>query len=279
MMIIGILMVFLLEQLEFTIKFRKIVYTSILKYIQFFINKDFKYQKEIRFAYVLAIIPILAILISFKIFLTGGLLILFKLLLLISFIQILSWKKEAKHTSKHNKNFTFIETFAVNFFAPLFWYWVLPCGIGMVTYVMVMIISEQFKHKNLDSVVYNVVVDKMMFYVNFIPYCLLYIFIALAGDFEHVSHYLLNQRKNFTKGFYFLNRVLYDVILIAINRDNYEETLHEYYDGVESGITPGAKLSVDMVPYIVAVLYRAGLFFLMGIGLFTIAHFFGLIAR
>ncbi|MBY0379281.1 MAG: hypothetical protein K2P99_02650 [Burkholderiales bacterium] len=280
MTIFGIIITALLEQQKYLNNIRNFFYTKLVQYVKFFITRDFKNQREIRYAYVVACSPLVLILILLHMVLYKFGIIHFtiNMLIFIMCVQILTWKEEAKITTQHNKSFQFINSFATKFFAPLFWFWLLPLGTGVFIYLLVMIISNELKHKNLDLVVYNVVVDKMLFYINVLPYTILYIFIAFAGDFENVSHYLISQRKNFTKGFYFLEEMLNDIILIAIDKDKYENDTNEIEDNTESGIMNKERFSVPMVKYIVAVLYRSGLFFVATIALVGIAHLFGLIA-
>jgi len=280
MTIIGVLIAALLEQQKLYItKVRAYVARGILCYVGFFINREFKNQREIRMSYAIAIIPLLLILTLLKILLFKHILIgfLINLVILVLFVEVLVWKEEAKELTPAHKNFAFIHTFATKFFAPLFWFWVLPFGLGVISYAIVMLMSQELKNKGLDLVVYNVVVDKMMFYANVVPYTVLYIFIAIAGDFEHVSHYLIGQRKNFTKSFHFLNNLLNDVILIAIDRQRYEQNSDSTDAEAEAGISGQDNFSLAMAKYVVAVLYRAGLFFLATIVLFSFARLIGLI--
>lgn len=281
MTILGVIIAALLEQQKFFIgKIRGYVHELLLRYVKFIINREFKNQREIRLSYLVAITPIALVLILLKILLFkySFLVLLINLIIFIIFVQVLTWKEEAKTITNGNKNFGFIHTFATKFFAPLVWFWVLPFGIGLIIYLVIMLMSQELKNKGLDLVVYNVVVDKMMFYANVIPYIILYIFIAVAGDFENVSHYLIGQRKNFVKSFYFLESTLNDAILIAIDKDKYEDNVNSTDEDAESGITKNEQFSVQMVKYLVAVLYRAGLFALAVIVLFTVARIFGLVA-
>jgi hypothetical protein len=280
MTIIAVLITVLLEQQKSYIgKIRGYLASCFLAYVRFFLNREFKTQREIRMSYLTLIAPLVLLLILLKILLFKHVLagFLVNLVIFVLFVEVLVWKEEAKELTPTNKSFAFINTFATRFFAPLFWFWVFPFGIGVVAYYVIMLMSQELKNKGLDLVVYNVVVDKMMFYANIIPYTILYIFIAFAGDFEHVSHYLIEQRKNFTKSFYFLNNLLNDVILIAIDRERYEESSNNSDGDGEAGIVKQDSFSLAMVKYVVAVLYRAGLFFLAVVVLFSLARIIGLI--
>lgn len=280
MTIIALIITALLEQQGLLNRVRIFFSTRLLKYVRFFLNKDFKSQRQIRYAYFIACVPVVILLLLIHILLYRYLLIhfIFKIIVFILCIQVLTWKEEAKATTQHNKSFNFINTFATRFFAPLFWFMILPCGIGSICYLIVTSMSQELKNKGLDLVVYNVVVDKMLFYVNVIPYLLLYILIAFAGDFENVSHYFIGQRKNFTKGFYFLDSMLHDSILIAIDTEKYRANAADVDGEAEAGFVKQERFSVQMTKYIVAVLYRAGLFFIGIVAVAAIAHMFGFIA-
>jgi membrane protein required for beta-lactamase induction len=181
-------------------------------------------------------------------------------------VHILTWKEAAKKENLKNNNYNFINIYATHFFAALFWYVVLPSAIGSLCYLIVMSISVELKNKGLDLIVYNVVVDKMLFYVNVIPYTLLYLFIAIAGDFEAVIHHILQKRKHVTKSYYFLNITLKEVVLLAIGKDKFEITPLQNHDNdendTESGMLQEEKFTPEIKPYIVAVLYRASIFYL-----------------
>jgi hypothetical protein len=278
--IIGVIITALLEQQNVLKRLRSGFNASLLQYVRIFVTREFKNQREIRYAYLIACVPIILILLLIYIVLHKHIIIyfIFKLLILIFSVQVLTWKEEAKEITHDHKSFNFINTFATKFFAPLFWFLVLPGGIGVVAYLIIMSMSLELKNKGLDLVVYNIVVDKMLFYANVIPYILLYIFIAFAGDFENVSHYLLSQRKNFTKSFYFLDNMLYDAILIAVDKEKYDAESNQIDSNADAGFIKNDRLSVQMVKYIVAVLYRAGLFLIGVIILVAIAHILGLLA-
>ncbi len=279
MLLISILITSILEQQKLLIKTRTFFNIKLLQYVRLFISRNFTNQREIRYAYLMACTPVVLVLILLHLILARYIFIyfLFKLIIFILCVQVLTWKEEAKSTNLNNKSFAFIHTYATRFFVPLFWFLVLPSGIGVGCYLIIMSISAELKNKGIDLVVYNVVVDKMLFYANVIPYCILYIFIAIAGDFENVSHYIVGQRKNFTKSFYFLDDMLNDSILIAVDKDRYQANSDEL-DNADAGQIKLDAFTPQMTTYIIAVLYRAGLFFIGIIALMAIGHLIGLIS-
>ena len=278
MSIIAVLITSLLEQQKYLIGLRLFFNIKLIQYSKFFISREFKNQREIRYSYLAACAPIVLLLVLFNVFLAKYIYvyILLKFIIFIFCVEILTWKEEAKNMSQIHKSFAFIHTYATKFFAPLFWYLVVPTEIGLVCYIIIMSISAELKTKGIDLVVYNIVVDKMLFYANVIPYCILYIFIAIAGDFENVTHYLLSQRKNFTKSFYFLDDVLHDIILIAVDNDKFKANSDDL-DNADAGSIETEVFTPQMTTYIVAVLYRAGLFFIGVIALIAVGHIAGLI--
>jgi hypothetical protein len=279
MSIIAVLITSILEQYKFLIGIREFFHVRLLQYVRFFISRDFHNQREIRYAYFVACAPIILLLVLLYVALARYVLVFFiiKLIIFIICVQILTWKEEAKITQLHHKSFSFIHKYATKFFAPLFWFLVLPVGAGAICYLIVMSMSSELKNKGLDLVVYNVIVDKMLFYINIIPYVILYIFIAVAGDFENISHYLIEQRKNFTKSFYFLDDILHDVILIAVDKDKFQSSL-DYIDNAEAGSVQLDRFNPQMTTYVIALLYRAGLFFIGLIALTAVAHIVGIIS-
>jgi hypothetical protein len=136
------------------------------------------------------------------------------------------------------------------------------------------VISNEFKHKGLDSVIYNVVVDKILFYANVVPYSVLFLFIAIAGNFEDVTHYLVEQRKNFVKSFFFLENTLREIIFIAIGKEKFKlnTEINRYNEATEAYAPDAEKFNPKINAYIVAILYRAGIFFIAIVGIISIAN-------
>ncbi len=274
MPIIALVLTALLEQRNLLTNVRQVFHNQILRYISFFMTRTVETQRQIRYIYLFACLPIALILFGIKVVLAPHYLfiyVLFKLALFICGVQILTWKEQSKLGTK---NYAFIETYAVSFFAALFWFVVLPAGIGLMSYIIITTISNEFKNKNLDSVIYNVVVDKILFYANVIPYSCLFLFIAIAGNFEDVTHYVVEQRKNFVKSFFFLENTLREVIFIAIGKEKFKlntET-NSYNEATEAYELNTERFNPKMNAYIVAILYRASIFFIIVVGIVSIAN-------
>lgn len=277
MTIIVLLITIILERHNLLSKARSVFNHQILRYINFFTMREVKTQRQIRYIYLFACLPLVLILLALKSVLAEEHFIIYMLIEFIIFIlciQISAWREQSK-TKSGAKNYFFIETYAVYFFAALFWYLVLPADIGIVCYIIITAISNEFKHKGLDSVIYNIIVDKMLFYANIVPYALLFLFIAIAGNFEDVIHYLVEQRKNFIKSFFFLENTLREVIFIAIGREKFKlgtEELNQYNEATEACELDYEKFNPKINAYIVAILYRAGIFFAILIAIISIAN-------
>ena len=157
----------------------------------------------------------------------------------------------------------FINLYAINFFAPLFWFFILPT-FGPICYFIITLVSAKIRDKTYDLIVYNTTVDKMLFYVNIIPFLVLYFFLAIAGNFEEILHFILSKKSEFsTKSFYFLENTLKDVILISIGKSKFQnDTLTSEVDDFSQDYLVEEKLSSEINPYVVAILYRTGLFFI-----------------
>jgi hypothetical protein len=274
MLLVGIILTIFFEQRNLLIGARSWFNRLLLRYISMFISKEVNTQRQIRYIYLFACLPVIVLLILFK--LTVGqhhifIYFLVKIILFILSIEVLTWKEEAKTASK-SRNFYFIETYAVKFFAALFWYLVLPTAIGLICYLIITMISTQLKNKNPDSVIYNVVIDKMLFYANILPYSCLFLFIAIAGNFEDVTHHLISQRKNFVKSFLFLDNLLKETVFYALGKEKFKLDTHNYSEATEADELDNDKFSPKIVEYIVAVLYRVGIFFIIIAGLLSIAN-------
>lgn len=263
MPIFAILLTAFLEQRKLLNGVRDFFKEQLAKYITFFTKRNFSTPRELRFIYLFACLPVLVILMLLKMILIHHWLIynIINSGLFLLSVEILTWKEEAKNENVADKR-AFIHTYASNFFAALFWFLILPSAIGSICYLIIILMSAELKSKGLDLVIYNVVVDKMLFYANFIPYSILFIFIAIAGNFEEVTHYILEQRKNFNKSYYFLENMLHEVILTAIGKDKFQIAIGANIDDIEAGALTNDKFTPQITAYIVAVLYRAGLFFI-----------------
>lgn len=276
MPIFALVITAILERQNLITKARGVFNNQILRYISFFMTRSVDTQRQIRYIYLFACLPIVLILLGLKLVVSPHHFVIYMIIKLIFFIlcvQILTWKEQSKAESKTN-NYSFIDTYAIYFFSALFWYLVLPACIGLLCYVIITAISNEYKNKELDSVIYNVVVDKMLFYANVIPYSFLFLFIAIAGNFEDVTHYLLEQRKNFVKSFFFLNNTLREVIFIAIGREKFKlnTEINSYNEATEASELDANKFNPKINAYIVAILYRSGIFFVVIVGIISIAN-------
>ena len=273
MSIFAIILTALLEQKRLLNNIRAIFNKYLESYIEFFTNRTVSSQREIRYIYLFACLPVIFVLGILGFLLSHHILFysILKLVLFIFCIHILTWKEQAKTTTD---NYSYINTYAINFFSVLFWYLVIPASIGAVCYLIIIAISNSFKEKGLDSVIYNVTVDKMLFYANVIPYTLLYMFIALAGNFEEVTHFIIAQRKHFTKSFFYLENVLHEIILIAIGKEKFQlaQEIYNPDDATEANLLQAEKFNPKINSYIIAILYRTGLFFIGLIAIISIAN-------
>ena len=268
MAIFAILITVFLEQKCLLYKVRAWVDKFLREYVAYFAQLTISSKRRLRFIYLFAFVPAICLLIGLKLLFLKFYFISFILdiCLFILSVQILTWKEEAKDESLADKR-AFINTYATRFFAPLFWFLVLPSAIGSLCYIILIYLSQDFKARKSHLMIYNVVVDKMLFYANIVPYSILFFFIALAGDFEAVTHYVLEQKKHFTNSFYFLENLLNEVVLVAIEKNKFQIAVSNSIDKeIEAPILDNKYFIPEITAYIVAILYRSGLFF---IGLVT----------
>ena len=278
MSFLAILFTIFLEQQRLLVRMRRWFNCKIEQYANLFVNRDFQTVREIRLYFIFATLPFLIV--------TLGLLMLplsrhhlsyflINCLLFILCSDILGWKEEAKRANRSSEFQQFVQTYATRFFATTFWFIVLPSCLGAICYLVLTIIGNKLRLRGKDSVVYSVVVDKMLFWLNIVPYSILFIFIAAAGDFEEVMRYVLEQRKQVKLSFYYLENVLNEVAFIAIGKDKFKHhTLIIENEGIEELCNSHNLFDPKVVDYVVALLYRSGLFFILSITLISIINFF-----
>lgn len=238
-------------------------FIALLKiYLDLFHKYQTNNQRQIRYLYILVLVPIFIVLALVKIlFLKYSPIIdLINLILFMLSCQMFSWKEEAHKKASLQE---FINTYALKFFAPLFWFFILPT-FGPICYLVITLISTKIKDNKPDLIVYNMTVDKMLFYVNIIPFLVLYFFLAIAGNFEEILHFVLSKKNELnSKSFYTLENILKDVVLISIGKSKFQNnTLVSENDDYLLEYSSDEKISDEVKPYIVAILYRTGLFFI-----------------
>ena len=193
MFIFAIIITSFLEQKMLLVNLRQRFQMQVNWYIEYFIKRNFKTASQIRYTYFIALVPIIIILLLLKFILSFNLafVIIYKLINLLLFIltiNVLTWKQIAKTTNSQN-DYHFITHYATHFFAALFWYLILPSAIGSISYMMIMSMSAKLKNKGLDIIVYDLVVDKLLFYMKFHIY---YIFGVLkVVSAQNPSHLTL----------------------------------------------------------------------------------------
>jgi cobalamin biosynthesis protein CobD/CbiB len=276
MLIFAIIITVILEQTKSVFGLRNKFIQLMERYINFFTAIPIRNQRQLRLMYLYVCIPIILLLIALKILLVKShfLNIFINLFLFILSVQILTWKEEAKHVNAASER-SFVSTYANKFFAPLFWFIVLPSAIGPICYLLITQLSSFLKSKNIDLEIYNVVVDKMLFYINVIPYAILFIFIALASHFEESMHFILEKKKQFHKSFFFLENMLNELVLVANGKERFK--IHEnfkYDQEIEASSFSSQRYTPEITAYIVATLYRAGIFFIGLVVLISVAKIF-----
>ncbi|MBP9742109.1 MAG: hypothetical protein KBD37_01990 [Burkholderiales bacterium] len=277
MPILAIIITVICEQKSLLSNMRRKAWEYLEKYVEYFIERPIDTPRKLRLIYLFACLPVIIILLGLKLVLIKhmAIMLIINLFLFMLSIQILTWKEEAKQEEAADKR-SFINTYATRFFAPLFWFLILPSAIGSISYLIIICQSAELKARNLDTLIYNHVVDKMLFYANLIPYALLFLLIALAGDFEEVTHYIVEQKKNFSKSFYFLENMLHEIVLIAIGKGKFQIDGTWYTDQgeIEAAVLDDQRFTREITAYIVAILYRASLFFIGIIAVVCIAAMF-----
>lgn len=276
MSFLAILLTLFLEQQKLLGGLRSWFNEKIEAYTNLFTSKDFESVREIRLNFIYAIIPFLVVTVILMFFLYHKHHVSYFLINCFLFIlcsDLLSWKEEAKQANPGSDFQQFVQTYATRFFATTFWFVVLPSSLGAICYLALTIMGKKLREKGKDSVVYTVVVDKMLFWLNVVPYTVLFVLIAAAGDFEEVMHYVLEQKKNFKLSFYFLETVLNEVAFIAIGKDKFKnsQAIEENEDFAHLR-NSNNLFNPKVVDFVVALLYRSGIFFILAVTIISLVN-------
>ena len=278
MSFLAIIVTLLLEQQKLLHGVRRWFNRKIEQYAGFFVNRDFQTVFEIRLQFIFAILPFVVLTLILLILpLSSHHVIYFFVnsLLFLLCVDMLGWKEEAKTTNRGRDFQQFVQTFATRFFATTFWFIVLPSCLGAIAYLVLTVIANKLRERGEDSLVYTVVVDKMLFWINIVPYTVLFFFIAAAGDFEDVMHYVIGQKGKVKLSFYYLENVLNEVAFTAIGKDKFTTANFDSLDdGIEDVRASHVLFDPKVVDYVVALLYRSGLFFVLAISVISIIILF-----
>ena len=264
MFILAILFTYFLEENMSVDEFRSKVYLKIRSLLCKFINfENITSQRKLRLLYLYTCLPFIVgdIVINLIFKNNYPIISIINIFFFVLFVDCRSWKRNSK--SQNAKQLFFVSDFANKFFVPSLWFIVLPYSTGLIFYFLVTEISNLLKENKIDSQVYNLTVDKMLFYVNFFPYLILYFLISLISNFEDVFHFLLDQKYKFSKSYYFLLNTLYEVILIAIRKENFKIEKNSLFESDINDIYIHQKdYTDDVLTYIIALLNRLVIFFL-----------------
>ncbi len=278
MSFIAILLNLFLEQKNLLGSVRAWFSSKIDQYANLFVNRDFQTVREIRLYFIFALIPFLIITMLLLILpLTSlhSIYFIINSLLFMLCVDMLGWKEEAKTTSRSNNFHQFVQTYATKFFATTFWFIVLPSVLGAICYLVLTAMGNKLRTRGEESLVYTVVVDKMLFWINLVPYCILIIFIAAAGDFEEVMRYALEQKGKIKISYFYLENILNDIAFVAIGKDKFTNNQqNDETDEIEDLRRTNNLFDAKIVDYVIALLYRSGLFFITFICIISIINLF-----
>lgn len=270
MSFLVVLLTFFLEQKKLLNGLRAWFSDKINQYANLFVKRDFHTVREIRTSFVLSIIPFLLVsILLIGLLYNNNYLIYFIIngFLYMACVDMLGWKEQAKMANPSRDFQQFVQTYATRFFATTFWFLVVPTAFGAIAYLVLSVIGNQLRSRANESMVYSVVVDKMLYWLNLIPYSLLCLLIAAAGDFEEVMRYLIEQRKHFKLSFYYLEQVLNEVAFIAIGKDKFK-TGESELDIAD--LNQEHLFRPEVISYVIALLYRTALFFIGLVSLISI---------
>jgi hypothetical protein len=278
MSFLAILLTLFLEQQKLLAGIRAWFNQKIEQYANLFVSRDFHTVREIRLHFIYALIPFLLLTIVLMLLPYNRHQISYFLINCFFFIlcaDLLGWKNEAKNTNRGKDFQQFVQSFATKFFATTLWFILLPSVLGSICYLVLTAMATKLRERGEESVVYAVVVDKMLFWINIIPYFLLVIFIAAAGDFEEVMRYMLEQRKHVKLSYYYLETALNEIAFIAIGKDKFKVSeANPDYEGIEDLRKNNNLFNPTIVDFVVALLYRSGIFFIAAITIISLGTLF-----
>ena len=276
MFILAIILTYILEEKFSLDDFRNSVISKTREFISKLINPErITTQRKLRLLYLYICLPVITTDIVINLIFKNNYVIslIINIFIFIIFVNINSWKKNSNKTNA--KQLFFISDFANNFFSASFWFIVFPYSSGLLAYYLITEISYVLKRNNIDSQVFNITIDKMLFYINFLPYLLLYFFISITSNFEDVFHILLEEKNKFNKSYYFILNLLYDVILVAIRKDNFKIEKNQLFDeDINDIYIHKIEYNDDVLTYIIALLNRVTIFFIGSMALIYVIRAF-----
>lgn len=265
---IIIILAFYLEKIQVVQLFKKNVQRLLYAYINFFLKEKFHSTFQMRLYFLGLVIPITFLLIGLMILTSKIFGLLYFLLNLIAYIACVDFSIFDVFRSKEQVSDLkqVVADYASSFFACSFWFVVLPGPIGIVLYFILVHVAQQLKANRQELLIYNLVIDKMLFWLNLFPYALLSTMFGLVGNFEKSLSYLLEHFKYKISSFY-LENILYELSLAAVDK---KQTIMDDY-GYQS-LTDCNVVSQDDIRSVVALLYRCTVLFVFIIFLLNISH-------
>ena len=275
MSFIAIILNFFIEHHNIFKSGKKWFSRLIYSYAQLFMQKEFTTVRQIRVSFILAMIPF-AIVIGLMQFLhlinhLSWIYMIINGILFIFVVDMLGWKEEAKETNRNKDYQNFVQSYATNFFATTLWFILLPSILGSICYLALTAMANILRRKSINSMIYADVIDKMLFWINVLPYTILFIFIAIAGDFEAVMHQILAQKSKVKVSYFYLENLLNEIVYVAIGKDKFQMRKPKFNDDGFEAIERHSSYDPQVIDYIVALLYRTGVFFIASIICISIA--------
>lgn len=265
---IIIVLAFYLEKIQVVQLFKKNVQRLLHAYINFFLKEKFHSTFQMRLYFLGLVIPITFLLIGLMILTSKIFGLLYFLLNLVAYIACVDFSIFGvfRNKDKVSDLKQVVTDYASSFFACSFWFVVLPGPIGIVLYFILVHVAQQLKANCQELLIYNLVIDKMLFWLNLFPYALLSTMFGLVGNFEKSLSYLLEHFKYKISSFY-LENILYELSLAAVDK---KQTVMDDY-GYQS-LTDYNIVSQDDIRSVVALLYRCTVLFVFIIFLLNISH-------
>jgi membrane protein required for beta-lactamase induction len=264
-----IVLAFYFEKLDYVRLFKKSVQRVLQAYIDFFLKERFQSTFQMRLYFLGLVIPIFTLLVGLMIITSKIFGLLYFLLNFVAYLSCVDFSIFYRLREKDNivdlKQVVY--DYSGNFFACSFWFVALPGPLGVVLYFILVHVSDRLKANKQELLIYNLVIDKMLFWLNLFPYSLLSVMFALVGNFERVISYLLDNFKYKISSFY-LENFLFELSLSAVDK---KQVITDDY-GYQS-VADCNNISKDEVYSVVALLYRCTVLFVLMILMLNLSHF------
>jgi len=269
---ISIIIAYLLDKYIRQSKIKQFYFRLIARYSNLFTSKKPRSVKHIRQSFIFSIIPILAIGIALSVLFDNTIgyffFFIFNTFIFCLACDFYSWRNVPHNNADDKLISRTIHSFMTHQFALVIYFLIMPSISGVVIYTLLNTSAQTIKKNNTESLVQFDVVDKMLFWLNLIPYSIMFVFISLAGDFDSTIYTLLKQKNKFKISSYYLEQLLNQLVLNSVRKTDTD--LNDEVN--ESGLTKNNVYEINFYNHVKALLFRAFIMIFICIIILSIVH-------